>query len=141
MKAEQIFWTVLVALIVSALIASDRKSETLTAYYDDGERTLYHADVSTQSVATFSLSPTGDPLFYASGLMHSCHVGDYRNCACPSVVTTNGEIDANYGFLQAIDGIIGVTKPKRQLVPIPWYRWKLRNVGRFFEAKPKDAKE
>jgi hypothetical protein len=93
-------------------------------------------------VATFPIGPIGDALAYVdSGVMHGCHVGDYRNWSCPAVTTTDGGIDASYGFFQAIDGTIEVTEPKKQVVPIPWYRWELDNVDRFLGLKAKDTKK
>jgi hypothetical protein len=136
MKADEIFWPVLIALVVSAQVAGKRKSETLTAYYDDGTRILFHADAVTQSVATFQIGANGRPLGNSpGGVIHGCQVGDFENWSCPAVTTTDGEAVAKYGFTQAVDGDISISDREMLKAPIPWYRWELRKTARLFGTK------
>jgi len=136
MKTENIFWPVLLALVVFTELPWSEKNETLTAYYADGTRVLFHADPVTQLVATFAFDKNGRPAGYgSSGLSHGCQVGDYRNWSCPAVVSADGVADAQYGFTQAVDGSIDVTDPKKLVPPVSWLRWKLGNIERFFQTK------
>jgi hypothetical protein len=110
-----------------------RDAGTLTAYYADGSRTLYHPDVATQSVATFGIRANGNVYYEPFGsVMKPCNVADYRNWACPAVTNgLNGTPEAHYGFTQAIDGTVGVTDPNMLHSPISWLRWEVARIGRF----------
>jgi len=116
-------------LILAALVAGGcgygRDTGTLTAYYADGSRTLYRADVATQTVATFDVRADGNVSFEPFGsVMKHCNVVDSRNWACPAVTnSSDGTPEARYGFTQAIDGTVGVTDPKMLTPPISWLRW------------------
>ncbi len=143
MKYDQIFWPILTALIVSAQFPGKQKSETVTAYFDDGKRTLYHADPVTQTVSAFAFQAEGKPAAIDPfGItIHGCNVGDFQNWTCPSVTTSDRDAGiqyvpvAKYGFIQAIDGDVSVTDPKMLIPPISWFRWELGKAARQFGKK------
>jgi hypothetical protein len=61
-----------------------------------------------------------------------------RTCVSSTIrraaAKTHSRAEAQVGFIQAVDGRVEVTEPKRLLTPVSWYKWALSG-GRFESSK------